>query len=243
MAGVALEGVPLSARILLVEDDEAIAAFVTTALEREGYQITRADTGRKALAHIQRSTPDLVLLDLMLPGDIDGLQVCQAARRLETYVPIIMVTAKDEDIDKIVGLEMGADDYITKPFNARELLARARAVLRLVRSGGDARQREWLRIGQLEIDLAGHEVRVEGQPVPLTPKEFQLLVVLARDRGRVFGRETLLQQVWGYDYLGDSRTVDVHMQRLRSKIEPDPANPRYLLTVHSIGYKFAPEEV
>jgi two-component system alkaline phosphatase synthesis response regulator PhoP len=168
---VAPKGVPLSARILLVEDDKAIAAFVATALEREGCKITRAHTGRETLAHIQRSTPNLVLLDLMLPSDIDGLQVCQAARRLETYVPIIMVTAKDEDIDKIVGLEMGADDYDTKPFNARELLARARAVLRLVRSGGDAHQ------------------------------------------------------------------------RLRSKIEPDPANPRYLLTVHSIGYKFAPEEV
>jgi two-component system response regulator RegX3 len=232
----------LSARILLVEDDEAIAAFVATALEREGYEITRARTGRQALAHIQRSPPNLVLLDLMLPGDIDGVQVCQATRRLEAYVPIIMVTAKDRDIDKIVGLEMGADDYITKPFNARELLARARAVLRLVRSG-DAHKREWLRIGQLEIDLAGHEVRAEGQLVQLTPKEFHLLVVLAHDRGRVFGRETLLQQVWGYDYLGDSRTVDVHIQRLRSKIEPDPADPRYLLTVHSIGYKFAPEEV
>jgi DNA-binding response OmpR family regulator len=233
----------LSARILLVEDDEAIAAFVATALEREGYSVTCVRTGQEALSYMRHAVPDLVLLDLMLPGDIDGLQVCQAVRRGETYIPIIMVTAKDEDVDKIVGLEMGADDYITKPFNTRELLARVRAVLRLVRGGGGVHHHERLHIGSLEIDLAGREVRVESRPVPLTPKEFDLLVVLARSPGRVFGRETLLQQVWGYDFLGDSRTVDVHIQRLRHKIEPDPANPRYLLTVHGIGYKFAAAEV
>jgi DNA-binding response OmpR family regulator len=235
--------VALSAQILLVEDDEAIAAFVATALEREGYTISRVSTGQEALSHIRRTVPDLVLLDLMLPGDVDGLQVCQAIRRGETYVPIIMVTAKDDDVDKVVGLEMGADDYITKPFNTRELLARVRAVLRLVHSGGEVHRHEQLHIGSLEIDLAGREVRVEDRPVSLTPKEFDLLVVLARSPGRVFGRETLLQQVWGYDYLGDSRTVDVHVQRLRSKIEPDPANPRCLLTVHGIGYKFSAEEL
>jgi DNA-binding response OmpR family regulator len=174
---------------------------------------------------------------------VDGLQVCQAVRRGETYIPIIMVTAKDEDVDKVVGLEMGADDYITKPFNTRELLARVHAVLRLLHSGGEARRRERLRIGSLEIDLAGRDVWAEGQMVSLTPKEFDLLVVLARSPGRVFGRETLLQQVWGYDYLGDSRTVDVHVQRLRRKLEPEPHRPRYLLTVHGIGYKFAAEEV
>jgi len=228
--------------ILVVEDDDAIAAFVTTALEREGYGIAWARTGRKALSHVQDNTPDLVLLDLMLPGDMDGLQVCQAIRRGETYIPIIIVTAKDSDIDKIVGLELGADDYITKPFNTRELLARVRAVLRLVDSGRGARRHERLRIGPLEIDLAGREVRVDDHLISLTPKEFDLLVVLTRNRGRVFGRETLLQQVWGYDYLGDSRTVDVHVQRLRSKLEPAPHNPRYLLTVYGIGYKFAAGE-
>jgi DNA-binding response OmpR family regulator len=233
----------LSAQILLVEDDEAIAAFVATALEREGYFVTCVRTGREALSHVQSDSLDLVLLDLMLPGDLDGLQVCQAIRRSDTYLPIVMVTAKDDDVDKIVGLEMGADDYITKPFNARELLARVRAVLRLVHSGREAHHRQRLCIGSLEIDLAGREVLVESRPVSLTPKEFDLLVVLARSPGRVFGRETLLQQVWGYDYLGDSRTVDVHVQRLRRKIEPHPANPRYLLTVHGIGYKFASEEV
>ncbi|MFQ6101231.1 MAG: response regulator [Anaerolineae bacterium] len=232
----------MSARILVVEDDDAIAAFVATALEREGYAVTRVRTGRAALSRIQSDAPDLVLLDLMLPGDVDGLQVCREIRGGETYIPIIIVTAKDADVDKVVGLELGADDYITKPFNTRELLARVRAVLRLARSGRESRHRERLRIGPLEIDLAGREVRVGGRPVSLTPKEFDLLVVLARNRGQVFGRETLLQKVWGYDYLGDSRTVDVHVQRLRRKLELDSHNPRYLLTVHSIGYKFAAGE-
>jgi len=229
--------------ILVVEDDDAIAAFVATALEREGYAVAWARTGREALSRAQDDAPDLVLLDLMLPGEMDGLQVCREIRRGEAYIPIIIVSAKDEDVDKVVGLELGADDYITKPFNTRELLARVRAVLRLADSGRGARRHERLRVGPLEIDLAGREVRVEGDLISLTPKEFDLLVVLARNRGRVFGRETLLQQVWGYDYLGDSRTVDVHVQRLRSKLEPDPRHPRYLLTVHGIGYKFAAGEV
>jgi DNA-binding response OmpR family regulator len=233
----------MSKHILIVEDDNAIAAFVTTTLEREGYTASWVRTGEEALRHVQDHTPDLILLDLMLPGDVDGLRVCQAIRRSETYLPIIMVTAKDEDVDKVIGLELGADDYITKPFNTRELLARVRAVLRLVSSGTEAQHRERLRIGPLEIDLAGRGVRMENCPVPLTLKEFDLLVVLARNRGRVFGRATLLQQVWGYDYLGDSRTVDVHIQRLRRKLEPDPRDPRYLLTVHGIGYKFTTGEV
>ena len=232
----------MSRHILIVEDEDAIAAFVATTLEREGYTTSRARTGEDALSQLFNSAPDLVLLDLMLPGDIDGLQVCRAIRQGGTYIPIIMVTAKDEDVDKVIGLELGADDYITKPFKTRELLARVRAVLRLAASGQEARHRERLRIGPLEIDLAGRETWMEQRPVSLTPKEFDLLVVLVRNRGRVFGRETLLEQVWGYDYLGDSRTVDVHIQRLRRKLEPDPRHPRYLLTVHGIGYKFAPEE-
>jgi DNA-binding response OmpR family regulator len=208
--------------ILLVEDDDATAAFVTPALEREGYTVDWVCTGREALAHIQSSPPDLVLLDLKLADDMDGLQVCRAIRRGETYIPIIMVTGSDKDVEKVAGWELGADDYITKPFNLWELLARVRAVLRLARSGRETRHRDRLQIGPLEIDLAGRDVRVEGRLVSLTAKEFDLLVVLARDRGQVFGRETLLQQVWGYDYLGDSRTVDVHIQRLRRKLEPDP---------------------
>ena len=228
----------MSKHILIVEDDAAIVAFIATALEREGYAVTHTSKGDDALRRVRRRPPDLILLDLMLPGDTHGLQVCRTVRQRESYIPIIMLTAKAEDVDKVVGLELGADDYITKPFNTRELLARMRAVLRLADSGRESGRSDRLKVGPLNIDLAGREVEIAGRPVALTPKEFDLLVALARRPGRVFGRETLLQQVWGYDYLGDSRTVDVHIQRLRRKLEPDPHNPRYVLTVHTIGYKF-----
>ena len=228
--------------ILLVEDEAAIAAFVQTALEREGFAVEVVKDGRQALARVNQALPDLIILDLMLPG-VSGLEVCRAVRQMTTYVPIIMLTARDEDVDKVVGLELGADDYITKPFNTRELIARVRAVLRLARSRATMGEPNYLRIGRLEIDLDGRTVTVNGEPVPLTPKEFDLLVLLASHPGRVFGRETLLEKVWGYDYLGDSRTVDVHVQRLRRKLEEDPHRPRYLLTVRSIGYKFAREDV
>jgi two-component system alkaline phosphatase synthesis response regulator PhoP len=228
--------------ILLVEDEAAIAAFVQTALEREGFAVEVVEDGRQALARVNQALPDLIILDLMLPG-MDGLEVCRAVRRMPTYVPIIMLTARDEDMDKVVGLELGADDYITKPFNTRELIARVRAVLRLAQSRATMEEPDRLRIGRLEIDLTGRTVTVAGQPVELTPKEFDLLVLLASNPGRVFGRETLLEKVWGYDYLGDSRTVDVHVQRLRRKLEEDPHHPRHLLTVRSIGYKFAREDV
>ncbi|MBN2116723.1 MAG: response regulator transcription factor [Anaerolineales bacterium] len=231
----------MSGQLLFVEDDDAIAAFVLAGLEREGFSVARARTGPEALAYLQSKVPELVLLDLMLPGEVDGLQVCRTIRNGEVYIPIIMVTARDEAADKIVGLELGADDYITKPFNLRELLARVRAILRLAHSGAESRHRERLRLGSLEIDLGTREVFLDERPVSLTRKEFDLLVVLASHRGRVFGRETLLQQVWGYDFLGDSRTVDVHIQRLRHKLEQDPASPCTILTVHGIGYKFAAE--
>jgi two-component system alkaline phosphatase synthesis response regulator PhoP len=227
--------------ILLVEDEAAIAAFVQTALEREGFAVEVVEDGQQALARVNQALPDLIILDLMLPG-VDGLEVCRAVRRMPTYVPIIMLTARAEDVDKVVGLELGADDYITKPFNTRELIARVRAVLRLAYSRATMEESDRLRIGQLEIDLTGRTVTVGGQPVELTPKEFDLLVLLASHPGRVFGRETLLEKVWGYDYLGDSRTVDVHVQRLRRKLEADPHHPRHLLTVRSIGYKFARED-
>jgi two-component system alkaline phosphatase synthesis response regulator PhoP len=230
----------MQATILLVEDEAAIAAFVQTALEREGFAVEAVKDGQQALAHVNQALPDLIILDLMLPG-LDGLEVCRAVRRMPTYVPIIMLTARAEDVDKVVGLELGADDYITKPFNTRELVARVRAVLRLARSQAEIGESDRLRLGRLEIDLTGRTVAVGGQPVDLTPKEFDLLVLLASHPGRVFGRETLLEKVWGYDYLGDSRTVDVHIQRLRRKLEEDPHHPRYLLTVRSIGYKFARE--
>jgi two-component system alkaline phosphatase synthesis response regulator PhoP len=233
----------MQATILLVEDEAAIAAFVQTALEREGFAVEVVEDGRQALARLNQALPDLMILDLMLPGGVDGLEVCRAVRRMLTYVPIIMLTARTEDVDKVVGLELGADDYITKPFNTRELIARVRAVLRLAYSHATMEEPDRLRIDQLEIDLTGRTVTVGGQSVDLTPKEFDLLVFLAEHPGRVFGRETLLEKVWGYDYLGDSRTVDVHVQRLRRKLEEDPHHPRYLLTVRSIGYKFTREDV
>lgn len=228
----------MQGHILIVEDEEAIAAFVQTALEREGFTTRWVGNGPSALSAIQASQPDLVVLDLMLPG-MDGLQVCQKIRQREHYIPIIMLTARADAVDKIVGLEVGADDYVTKPFNARELVARVRAILRLASRSAGQPPAARLRFGQLEIDLGARQVLVAGRLVELAPKEFDLLAVLAHNPGRVLGRETLLEQVWGYDFLGDSRTVDVHMQRLRQKIEDDPHEPRYLLTVRSIGYRFA----
>jgi DNA-binding response OmpR family regulator len=229
-------------RILVVEDDEAIAAFVQTALERAGFVVQVVGSGEETLAQVGRRPPDLIVLDLTLMGDMDGLDVCRRVRGYEQYIPIVMLTARDTDADKIVGLELGADDYITKPFNTRELIARVHAVLRLARRTGPSSGQDRLHIGDLVIDRACRTVTVAGQPVELTPKEFDLLAALAWKPGRVFGREMLLERVWGYDYMGESRTVDVHIQRLRHKVESDPANPRYLLTVHGVGYKFATEE-
>ena len=223
-------------RILIVEDDLAIAAFVQTALERESFRVTVAGNGAAALERSAAEPPDLILLDLMLP-DMDGLQVCQAIRRRPAYIPIIMLTAKDDEVDKIVGLELDADDYITKPFKSRELIARVRAVLRLMQHAARWTSRI-LRCDELEIDLDGRTVMRGGQPVGLTPKEFDLLALLASHAGRVFEREALLEQVWGYDYAGESRTVDVHIQRLRQKIESDPHAPHFLVTVRNVGYKF-----
>ncbi len=225
-----------SISILVVEDDEAIAAFLQTALEREGFTTTVIGNGRTALNHISQSPPNLVLLDLMLPG-MDGLQLCQAIRHRADYIPIIMVTAKDEDVDKIVGLEIGADDYITKPFKKRELLARIRAVLRLAQSQ-NSQTNHLLSFGKVVIDVDGRSITSAGQPVKLTPKEFDLLALLAANPGRVFGRDMILERIWGYDFGGETRTVDVHIQRLRQKIEPDPHHPTHLITVHHIGYKF-----
>ncbi len=231
----------MAEQILVVEDEKAIVAFVQPALEREGFAVRVAADGATALAQVAVNPPDLILLDLMLP-DMDGFQVCRQVRQRQSYIPIIMLTARSDAVDKIVGLELGADDYVTKPFNARELVARVRAVLRLARQAGSPAQRDRLHIGQITIDRSGRSVTVAGQEIELTPKEFDLLAALAWARGRVFGREMLLERIWGYDYPGESRTVDVHIQRLRRKLEPDPAQPRYLLTVRGVGYKFAAEE-
>ena len=228
-------------QILVVEDEQAIAAFVQTSLERERFSVSVARSGEAALAQIQADPPELIVLDLMLPG-IDGFEVCRRVRQRRTYIPIVMLTSRTDDVDKIVGLELGADDYVTKPFNARELIARIRSVLRLVNKAGTSPDRDQLQIGNLVIDRSQRVVTRDGQSINLPPKEFDLLATLAWEQGKVFGREMLLERVWGYDYAGESRTVDVHIQRLRSKIEPDPAQPRYLLTVYGIGYKFASEE-
>lgn len=222
--------------ILIVEDDPAIGAFVQTALEREGFRVELVKDGESAIQRVDSFSPNLILLDLMLPG-MGGLEVCQALRRSAQYIPIIMLTAKDDDVDKIVGLEMGADDYITKPFKIRELLARVRALLRLVQRSKNPNSRA-LQFGSLEINIESRTVRREGKLLNLTPKEFELLALLASNPRRVFGRETLLEKVWGYDYAGETRTVDVHIQRLRQKIESNPAEPRFLVTVRNIGYKF-----
>jgi DNA-binding response OmpR family regulator len=232
----------MAEQILVVEDQGAIVAFVQPALEREGFAVRVASDGATALTQIKANPPDLILLDLMLPPGMDGFDVCRWVRQREPYIPIIMLTARSGDVDKIVGLELGADDYITKPFNARELVARVRAVLRLARQAEAAPSRDRAQAGDLVIDRTGRTVTMAGQAVELTPKEFDLLATLAWSRGRVFGREMLLERVWGYDYMGESRTVDVHIQRLRRKIEPDPTQPCYLLTVRGVGYKFAAEE-
>ena len=230
---------PLShQRILIVEDDPAIASFVQMALEREGFGTELVKRGDAVLERVEISPPDLVLLDLMLPG-LDGLEVCKALRRRPQYIPIIMLTAKDDDVDIIVGLEIGADDYITKPFKIRELIARIHAHLRLAQHSTGSAPRI-LRFGTIEINVDGRTVSRDGKFVNLTPKEFDLLVLLASNPRRVYSRETLLKIVWEYDYMGESRTVDVHIQRLRQKIETDPSQPRFLVTVHSIGYKFDP---
>jgi len=225
-------------RILIVEDDAAIADFVQTALKRENFETELVKRGDMVLARVEASLPDLVLLDLMLPG-MDGLEVCRALRLRPQYIPIIMLTAKDDDVDKVVGLEIGADDYITKPFKIRELIARIHAILRLAKHSADSTARI-LRFDSLEINIDSRTVTRDGKIIDLSPKEFELLALLASNPRRVYSRQTILENLWGGDFPGGTRTVDVHIQRLRQKIEPEPDKPRFLVTVRSIGYKFNP---
>jgi DNA-binding response OmpR family regulator len=220
-------------RILSVEDDERIRTAVKLALEDEGWAVEEADTGEEALNAFQRQPSDVVLIDIMLPG-IDGFDVCRAIRR-SSDVPIIMVTARADTHDVVAGLEAGADDYLTKPFAPKELSARIRALLRRARST-DATATQ-LRFGDLEIIPDEGVVRRGGEEIHLTKTEFRLLVELATSPGRVFSREVLLERVWGYGYFGDGRLVDVHIRRLRTKVEADPANPRHVVTVRGLGYK------
>jgi DNA-binding response OmpR family regulator len=228
------------AKILVVEDESTIAEAIQYNLRREGHETIVAPDGVAALAAFEQQRPDLVLLDLMLPR-MDGIAVCRKLRQTSS-VPILMVTARDEEMDKVVGLEVGADDYLAKPFGMRELLARVRALLRRVELDRTAETAEAksqvLSINDLEIDVARHEVRQAGHLVELAPKEFDLLVFLASHRGRVFSRDALLEQVWGYSYAGETRTVDVHIRGLREKLKDDVASPRYIDTVRGVGYRF-----
>ena len=218
-------------KVLVVDDDAALSEMLTIVLRQEGFDSRVCSTGDRALAEMRDYRPDVVLLDLMLPGK-DGIDVCKEIRA-ESGVPIVMLTAKSDTIDVVVGLESGADDYVVKPFKPKELVARIRARVRR----NDRAAQESLTIGDLAIDVAGHAVTRDGQPINLTPLEFDLLVCLARKPWQVFTREVLLEQVWGYRHAGDTRLVNVHVQRLRSKIEHDPEHPEIVVTVRGVGYK------
>ena len=221
-------------KILVVDDEPTLVATVKYNLEREGYQVVTAADGESGVEVARAERPDLVVLDLMLPG-LDGFEVCRILRR-EMTAPILMLTAKTEEVDKVVGLELGADDYVTKPFSMRELLARVRALLR--RAEAPPAEAKVLTAGNLQVDLRRREASRCGQALVLKPKEFDLLVFFLRNRGRAFTREQLLNQIWGYDFAGDTRTVDVHISWLRQKIEDEPAKPTRLLTVRGVGYRF-----
>ncbi|SFR72901.1 two-component system, OmpR family, response regulator RegX3 [Agromyces sp. CF514] len=222
-------------RILLVEDEIALSDPLSFLLEREGYEIEVAADGPSALVAFDRSGADLLLLDLMLPG-LPGTEVCREIRA-RSNVPIIMLTAKDSEIDIVVGLELGADDYVTKPYSTRELLARIRAVLRR-RIDADDFDESLIEGGRVRMDVDRHTVEIDGEPVPMPLKEFELLELLMRNPGRVLTRGQLIDRVWGSDYFGDTKTLDVHIKRIRSKIEKQPSEPVQLVTVRGLGYRF-----
>jgi DNA-binding response OmpR family regulator len=233
-------------KILVVEDEPTLLETLEYNLKRQGYEVHTAADGLRALEVARRVRPDLILLDVMLPG-LDGFEVCRVLRQ-EMTVPILMLTARDDEVDKVVGLEVGADDYLTKPFSMRELYARIKALLRRVRlvraemaaASADAQGPggNMLVFDDLRLDLARHEVSLRGEPLSMRPKEFELLLFLARHRGQVLSRDLILERVWGWDYVGGSRTVDVHVRALREKIEADPARPVRIVTVRGVGYRF-----
>ncbi len=228
-------------KVLVVEDEPILLETLEYNLARQGYEVRTAADGLAALELARRERPDVIVLDIMLPG-LDGLEVCRTLRR-EMSVPILMLTARADEVDKVVGLEVGADDYLTKPFSMRELMARVKALLRRVRLireelGAEGKASERLVFGDLTLDLTRREVSRGGQVLHLRPKEYDLLLFLARHRGAVLSRDLILERVWGWDYDGGTRTVDVHMRWLREKIEEDPANPTRLVTVRGIGYRF-----
>jgi len=224
-----------NSKILVVEDDPNLLDTLKYNLVNDGYKVITAADGSQALETARGEKPELIILDLMLP-QLSGFEVCRILRK-EMTVPILMLTARTDEVDKIVGLEIGADDYMTKPFSMRELLARVHAMLRRVTISQPPPVAESLKFGNLEIDISRHQARYKNVPLALTPKEYDLLVFLARNRGFVFSREQLLEKVWGYDYAGNTRTVDVHIRWLRQKIEVDPKNPEHILTVRGAGYK------
>jgi two-component system response regulator RegX3 len=224
-------------RILVVEDEESLSDPLSYMLKKEGFEVSLAATGPEGLEQFDRHGADLVLLDLMLPG-LSGTEVCRALRA-RSSVPVIMLTAKDSEVDKVVGLELGADDYVTKPYSARELVARIRAVLRR-RGEPEELVAATVEAGPVRLDVDRHVVSVDGSAVPMPLKEFELLELLLRNAGRVLTRGQLIDRVWGSDYVGDTKTLDVHVKRLRAKVEPDPSAPRHIVTVRGLGYKFEP---
>ena len=224
--------------VLIVEDEKALADPLAFLLRKEGFETSVINDGAQALAAFDRINPDIVLLDVMLPG-MSGTEICRALRA-RSGVPVIMVTARDSEIDKVVGLELGADDYVTKPYSARELIARIRAVLRRGDGGDDEVAVAVLEAGPVRMDVDRHTVAVNGELITLPLKEFDLLEYLMRNAGRVLTRGQLIDRVWGADYVGDTKTLDVHVKRLRAKIEPDPGSPKHLVTVRGLGYKLEP---
>lgn len=224
-------------RVLIVEDEESYRDALSYLLRKEGYEVIEAADGDTGLEEFERNGADIVLLDLMLPGK-SGIEVCREIRKT-SQVPVIMVTAKDSEIDKVVGLEIGADDYVTKPYSPRELIARIAAVLR--RTSPDIQiEEDVIEYGEVRLDAARHSVSVRGKEVTFPLREFELLELLLRNHGRVLTRDQIIDRVWGSDYFGDTKTLDVHIKRIRSKIEEDPASPKLLVTVRGLGYKFGP---
>ncbi len=225
-----------AAVILLVDDEPTIIDVLRFNLAREGYEVLTAADGRSALALARSRRPDLIVLDLMLP-DLDGLEVCRILRQEKMATPILMLTAKDSELDKVLGLELGADDYMTKPCGLRELLARIKALLRRAEMRDETPAEREYQFGDIRVALGQHKVFRDEQEIPLSPKEYDLLTLLLANQGRVLTREMLLEDVWGYEYVGDTRTVDVHVHWLREKLEPEPARPRYIKTVRGVGYR------
>jgi len=236
----------MAEKILVVDDEISLQETLAYNLKKQGYEVLTTGDGTEALELARETRPDLVILDVMLPG-LDGFEVCRILRR-EMTTPVLMLTARDDEIDRVVGLEVGADDYLAKPFSMRELLARVKAMLRRVRlireemdqigSPDGKPKNEIIEVDNLRIDLTRREITVDGQVVPFKPKEYELITFFAQHQGQVLSREFILERVWGWDFIGDSRTVDVHVRWLREKIEQDPANPRRIITVRGAGYRF-----